>query len=145
MSAVLEEPLLSRGRLFALGAGGAGAAFIGTLLYNSPPGGQSLLPPCPLYALTGVWCPGCGSGRALYSLMHGDFASFVTYNPAVVVMIAIAVAWGAIKLSDHRKGRAEPRIFPYRLSVALITALFVFAGLRNIAVEPFVWLAPHAA
>ncbi len=145
MSPVLVEPLLNRGRLFALGAGAAGAAFIGTLLYNSPPGGQSLLPPCPLYALTGVWCPGCGSGRALYSLMHGDFASFVTYNPAVLVMIGIAVTWAVIKLGDRRQGRAEPRVFPYRLSLALITTLFVFAGLRNIPVEPFVWLAPHAA
>jgi hypothetical protein len=48
------------------------------------------LPHCPFHALTGLWCPACGSTRALFSLMHGDIAGAVKHNvlflPAVSLL-----------------------------------------------------------
>ena len=29
-------------------------------------------PPCPVAALTGLHCPGCGTLRGLHALLHGD-------------------------------------------------------------------------
>lgn len=137
-----KEPLLTKGRLFYSGAGVGVTGAVGTLLYNSPPGGQSLLPPCPLYYLTGLWCPGCGSGRAIYSLMHGDVASFVTYNPVLLIGLLIAVGWGCYRLMAYRDGR-NAKQFPFSVALAMFYAVLAFGVLRNL--EPFMWLAPHPA
>jgi len=37
-------------------------------------------PRCPFFALTGLYCPGCGSQRAVSALLHGDFINAVHYN-----------------------------------------------------------------
>ena len=35
---------------------------------------------CMFYRYTGLYCPGCGSGRAVNALFHGRFAEAVSYN-----------------------------------------------------------------
>ncbi|MBV9009375.1 MAG: DUF2752 domain-containing protein [Verrucomicrobia bacterium] len=48
-------------------------------------------PSCAFHALTGQPCPTCGATRALVSLLHGDFAAAVSWNPlAVLAYCAIA-------------------------------------------------------
>jgi hypothetical protein len=53
--------------------------------YN--PEDYSFFPQCPVYALTGYQCPGCGSQRAFYHLFHGHIQTAFLYNP---LMIALA-------------------------------------------------------
>ena len=56
-------------------------------------GGSGLT--CPFYRLTGLYCPGCGSGRAVQALYHGHLIQAVRYNillpilglPSFVVLI----------------------------------------------------------
>ena len=63
-----------------------------------PPGNNSAhllgLPTlCPLRALTGVPCPGCGITRALCLWAHGRFSEAVTvYHPVVPLVFAGLVA-----------------------------------------------------
>lgn len=87
---------------------------------------------------------GCGTGRALYSLMHGDVASFFTFNPALTVAAVIAVAWVVFGLWRRQRAQQQPS-FPYPVALGLFGALVIFALLRNIPLEPFIGLAPHAA
>lgn len=50
---------------------------------------------CPFYALTGLYCPGCGTCRALADVFHGRFAEAFSHNmllfilgtPALIVFI----------------------------------------------------------
>ncbi|EUA36348.1 hypothetical protein I549_1211 [Mycobacterium avium subsp. avium 2285 (R)] len=42
------------------------------------PGGP--LPVCPTKALLGVDCPGCGSLRMVYALMHGNLLGAARFN-----------------------------------------------------------------
>ena len=35
---------------------------------------------CPLYELTGLYCPGCGSGRAARALLRGDLGACLGHN-----------------------------------------------------------------
>ena len=56
------------------------------------PGG--VLPVCPTKALLGLDCPGCGSLRMIYALMHGDLVSAVRFNAvAVVALLFLVVAY----------------------------------------------------
>ena len=95
---------------------------------------------CPLYALTGLWCPACGGLRATHDLAHGDLAGAWSMNPLWVLAVPLVVVfWGRWLARAARGHRAAP---------APAWAAWVFGGvvvgfgvLRNIGVfAP--WLAP---
>ena len=53
-------------------------------------------PRCPVFALTGWKCPGCGTARALHAALHGRFADALRLNaalPAALALVAFAVAF----------------------------------------------------
>ena len=52
-------------------------------------------PRCPVFALTGWKCPGCGTARALHATLHGRFAEALRLNaalPAALALLALCVA-----------------------------------------------------
>ena len=56
------------------------------------PGIFPIHPRCPVYSITGIPCPGCGSTRATLALIHGDIQKALWYNPlAIAVDIAVVV------------------------------------------------------
>lgn len=87
-----------------VGALAAGACAVVWLADPTTPGG--LLPVCPTKALLGVDCPGCGTLRMLYSLLHGDVLSALRYNALALValgflIVAFAV-WTYGRIVDRR-------------------------------------------
>ena len=65
----------------------AGAAMVAVLRVANPNAAGSLLPPCPFHWLTGIYCPGCGSTRCLYSLVHFDLPGAMAMNPLLVLSL----------------------------------------------------------
>ena len=49
---------------------------------------------CPLAAMTGMPCPGCGSTRALFLVLTGRFVEACRYNPCIYLWILLAVYVG---------------------------------------------------
>ena len=47
------------------------------------------LPRCPVFSLLGIKCPGCGSQRALHSLLNGELSEAWSYNPAFVCSLPV--------------------------------------------------------
>ena len=47
---------------------------------------------CPVYELTGLYCPGCGSGRAALALLRGDVAAAFSHN-ALALLLSPPCAW----------------------------------------------------
>jgi len=45
---------------------------------------RKLLPPCSLYSLTGLYCPGCGGTRALVLFFQGHFIQSFLHHPVIV-------------------------------------------------------------
>ena len=97
--------------------------------------------PCLFQAFTGLYCPGCGTTRALHALVHGDIATAFAMNPLLFVLAPLlgAVLW-------HASGRHLP--LP-RAAVALLLGpwfwLALIGGywlLRNVPAWPFTMLAP---
>ena len=60
---------------------------LGVVYFIYDPSTSSLFPRCPVYALTGYPCAGCGSQRAIHALLHLDFAEAIRYNFLMVVSI----------------------------------------------------------
>lgn len=89
------------------------------------------MPKCPVYMLTELKCPGCGTQRALHSLFTGDLASAWHYNAALICFIPILILLGISALTRRR----YPRLYASLNSsiVAAICGILLIAWgiLRN--------------
>lgn len=98
------------------------------LWFDDPHDGLAGLPDCPIRAVTGLQCPGCGGLRATWHLLHGDPGSAWADNPAVFVMLpALAagfIAWVLARL----RGAPPPRLpTPAAVGIAVIGGLWMLA------------------
>ena len=120
------------------------AAAIATLALLDP-ATSGLFPPCPLRYLTGWYCPGCGSLRALHQLLHGNLRAAWSLNP-LTVLLSPFLAYGTISYAFFEiRGSYLPRIFLPAVWIRVLCAVIILFGIvRNIPVHPFNLLAPGA-
>lgn len=87
------------------------AAFGAGLLLWFPPARNGFYPRCPVHALTGLLCPGCGGTRALAALLRGHVGEALGWNALV--------AWAAMLLLPAGVLVAiTTRLWPDRISRA---------------------------
>ena len=87
-------------------------------LYFHPPGSTRFLPPCLFYRLTGLYCAGCGSTRALYTALHGDFAGALRCNLLLFPLLLPSGTTGIGALNSlgvSPEGDSEPSTVSERL------------------------------
>jgi hypothetical protein len=111
-------------------AGGAAVLALGLVLRD--PHQQGSWGVCPLYALTGTYCAGCGGLRATHDLLVGDLAGAWGANPLWVlvapVLALLWVRWLVRALRTGRRAAAPP------IGVALGAAAVVvgYSVARNV-------------
>lgn len=115
------------------------------LLRTFDPARSWIFPPCPVHYLTGWYCPGCGSLRAIHALLHGSVYAAWAMNPLTIVLLPF-IAYGLVSETlVGLRGRGLPQL---RLRSSAIYALgcviVVFGVIRNLPLAPFNWLAPGA-
>lgn len=116
---------------------------VAVLFFILDPNKTAIFPRCLFHTFTGGYCPGCGSQRALHSLLHFDIAGVVRYNflflPAALVIFY------------HYLHPLLNRIFKWRLPNVLymkntpwviLVIVIVFWIVRNLPWYPFSVLAP---
>lgn len=125
-------------------AGSVGLAAAGaTVLFLFDPTAYAFYPPCPFHALTGLWCPGCGTTRALHELLRGDLAAAFGLNPLMVVALPYLGYSAASYATLGLRGRALPALFGSPLFAWLaLWAILAYWILRNLPLYPFSLLAP---
>jgi len=119
--------------------GAAVAAVTGTAyLYAVDPTQPGHYLPCPTYALTGTYCPGCGGLRAAHELLHGDLLASLGYNPLVLPLLVLLAVWA---IRWWRAGRPPVTVDAsgWRFRLVLV-AVAVFWVARN--VPGWDWLSP---
>ncbi len=98
-------------------------------------------PTCPSLYLTGFYCPGCGSLRAIHDLAHLDLAGAWGMNPLAVIALPW-LAWRWLRWALESAGvSVTTRPAPGWALYLLAGAVILYGILRNIpALAP--WLAP---
>ncbi|MEN3537754.1 DUF2752 domain-containing protein [Microbispora sp. ZYX-F-249] len=106
----------------------AAAAYVTSVDPNQP----GHYPTCPLLFLTGLYCPGCGSLRAVHALGHADVLSALHLNPLLVAAVPFLFYRWALWALRSWQGR------PVRTNLAhpaylwgLLAIVIVFWVIRN--------------
>ncbi len=117
----------------------AGSCF---LYYHNPRENRWLV--CIIYGLTGYYCPGCGAGRACYSILHGQFYAAFRYNPLLCILLPwFALYIGVCVIQWLVTGRETVSVkIPMWVAYIILAVVVLYGVLRNIDVYPFTLLAP---
>ena len=102
------------------------------------------LPPCPFHWLTELYCPGCGSSRAILRMLHGDITGAIAANVLVVVCVPAVAIMVVSNACTAITGRMPGM---WRLPAwgawAVCIGIVAFWVLRNLPVYPLSLLAPR--
>ncbi|WP_298651328.1 DUF2752 domain-containing protein [uncultured Proteiniphilum sp.] len=104
------------------------------LFYIFDPEAQPLFPKCPFLLVTGYECPGCGSQRAVHSLLHLDIGAALKYNAFMV--LALPYIFLGIYLEYFGGKKRYPGIekffFDKWSAVVLLVVIIAYWILRNL-------------
>src|SRR5205085_12279395 len=117
---------------------GLGAIAIFLFFFNPASASNQFFPKCPFRLLTGWQCPGCGSTRACYQLMHLHPVAAFKLNPLMVMTVPFIV-YGFLGFTKSAiTGNPHRRLFipPFYLWAWLVVLIF-FWVFRNTPWYPF--------
>ena len=113
------------------------------VLFVVNPANSGIFPPCPFHRLTGLYCPGCGSLRAVHQLLHGNLLTAFSLNPLLIFSLILLTFWfiscGVIAMGNRSLPMATIPSYGIWLILIIIVLFWI---LRNITLYPFVMLAP---
>lgn len=113
------------------------------VLFARDPAHSRLFPPCPFHYLTGLYCPGCGSLRALHQLLNGHPGAALGLNPLMVVCLPFIVYGLLAEAMRLFFNRPLPMPFIRAHWIWTLFGVIVLYGIaRNIPAWPLTYLAP---
>ncbi len=116
---------------------------LGYLYFKYDPINNLLFPKCPLYATTGIYCPGCGSQRATHALLHLNIPEVFNSNILFLPAIIIVVLHYSISVTNKFTGTTYTSILDKsKAPLVIFIIVILFFILRNIPYAPFTYLAP---
>lgn len=147
MNIELNSTLVRRSLLVRAGLLVVAGSILGLALFfvaQNSPTDNDYYPKCLLYKFTSIHCPGCGSTRALHSLLNWRVEQAFAYNAVMVVLFPFGLVL-LLRSTCHRVWKTKPGRLPGHVWFPRIIAIafVVFFILRNIPVYPLTLLAPH--
>lgn len=127
-----------------LAAAGTSAAAAGAFIVSYfNPTTAGFFPVCPLFAVTGLSCPGCGLTRGFHALFQGDISNALHFNALLPVYLLFGIYLFVTLVSIVVRGRGLSfnLLKPYWLWGFLIISL-CFGIMRNLPFFPFTSLVP---
>ncbi len=119
--------------------------FIGlaVLFFVLDPAKHKIFPHCLFNSITGYYCPGCGSQRAIHSLLHFDFTGAVSYNFLFLPTFLLIIYHYLHPVLNGYFRWKLPNIIYFKSTPWIILGIVIaFWVLRNLQYYPFSGLAP---
>lgn len=114
------------------------------LVYNVDPTTQACFPKCMSWQYWGIYCPGCGSSRAVHALAHGRVAEAMRLNPLLVLCVPGLLYCGVRRWLHWFWEWPLPECMASgQLGMILLKVMLVYWVVRNIPMWPFCLLAPR--
>jgi hypothetical protein len=88
---------------------------------------------CPIHAVTGFYCPGCGSTRAVKAVLNGDLP--LAFHDNALLLVSPVVIATALLIEKY----SQKRIWLYAFLAIALVAVVIFTVIRN---QPGSQLAP---
>ncbi|MFV0463286.1 MAG: DUF2752 domain-containing protein [Nostocoides sp.] len=111
-----------------------------TLVHVRDPGVDGHYPACPFLSVTGYYCPGCGSLRAIHALSNGDPITALSRNPLTVVMAVVLAVIVALWARWEWRGGGRIWVAPPWMLWGFLGVVLLFWVLRNM--PGMTWLSP---
>ena len=103
----------------------------------------NIFPSCPVYAATGIYCPGCGSQRAAHKILNGNIIEGVRHNYMIVLLAMVLLYQGFVYVMNDMLGKNIPNLLhKSKVTFSILIIVILFWVLRNIDLFPFSELAP---
>lgn len=104
----------------------------------------ALFPECPFYALTGLYCPGCGTQRAIHAILHGQVFEALGYNLLACMALPFILYSAAIMLLNtfYKKKITQNLFYKTWFIHTILLFVVLFWILRNLPLPGFQKLAP---
>lgn len=121
-------------RIASVSAAALVAAAGAWVLYHNDPTQAGFFPQCIFRKMTGLDCPGCGTTRALYHLLHGHVWTAFRFNPLMFVLLPLLGTAGTTTLV-----RGEPPELTRKpwFGWTLLAVISVYWVVRNTPVWPW--------
>lgn len=82
------------------------------------------IPECSFYKTFGVYCPGCGATRAVYSLYYGEILQSIYYNPLILYLVLVDF-WYLITEGISKIFKKKNKFFIKNIKIYLYLALII--------------------
>jgi hypothetical protein len=105
------------------------------LFFFNPESADGIYPKCIVKATTGLDCPGCGSSRCAYDIVHLDFWAAFKHNPLAFIAIPSLIIYavgGIFNVNFERLFGFIPDKFRSNFSSILLVVVVIFTLLRNV-------------
>lgn len=114
-----------------LGVVAASAGYVALIDPNEP----GHYPTCPFYAITGYYCPGCGSLRMVHALTHGHVAEAFGRNAlAFLTLPVLGYFWVRWAVAARRGRPLQANLAKPRAIIVFTVVSIVFWVVRNLPI-----------
>ncbi len=113
------------------------------LMGRAEPGSYGWIPGCPSHSLTGLYCPGCGSLRALHCLLTGDIGEAFRSNALLAPALLLVLVSLFQDLVTPGRGPLSTGSRVSRVAgTGFLIAVVLYTVFRNLPFSFALWLRP---
>ncbi|MCM1076129.1 MAG: DUF2752 domain-containing protein [Bacteroides sp.] len=117
-------------RIFFAGIIIALCGLVALYFFAEPSSG--LYPRCAFKALTGLSCPGCGSQRAVHSMLRGEFKAAFAYNALFMIEIPLLGLLALSRLPGRYAARLQHLLSGRNFILIILATIIIWTIVRNI-------------
>ena len=104
------------------------------MFYVFDPEKTALFPKCPFLMATGYECPGCGSQRAVHSILHLDFKSAFSRNALILFLVPYILLGIYLEFFNGKRRfpKLEKIFFGKWAAIMVVSGILVYWVVRNL-------------